>query len=45
MDAYPFVCEPGMDVAGLLKEAAAVMEKDLKAAVDFKLKKNNRQGR
>ena len=45
MDAYPFVCEPGMDVAGLLKEAAAVMEKDLKATVDFKLKKNSRQGR
>ena len=44
MDAYPFVCEPGMDVAGLLKEAAVVMEKDLKATVDFKLKKTSAGG-
>ena len=42
MGAYPFVCEPGMDIAGLLKEAAAVMEKDLKAEGSLKLKRNSR---
>ena len=44
MDAYPFVCEPGMDVAGLLKDAATVMEKELKTTVDFKLKKTATRG-
>lgn len=42
MGAYPFVCEPGMDVAGLLRDAAKVMENDLKSRVDLKLKKYSR---
>ncbi len=44
MDAYPFVCEPGMDAGGLVKEAAAVMEKELKPSSDLKLRKTVAKG-
>ena len=43
MEAYPFVCEPGMDVAGLLRNAAMVMEKNLKSSGRLKIKRGKRQ--
>ncbi len=39
MDAYPFVCEPGMDAGGLLREAAQVMEKSLRSKGSLRIKK------
>ena len=39
MDAYPFVCEPGMDAGALLREAAQVMEKSLRSTGSLRIKK------